>query len=175
MHLLHPPDLPGLSFGSNWVQKIKTSIYETLRMLFWNMDFNFAHFANFNFPHFKIGEIFGLIWVKIQNGQLHLQILFQVFKRCLFQLWALFLLILCIKEVLGKYWIKLTEWTIRLQNFHNVLVSQIVSRFTFCSFWIQKDFLAYFGKIYVYISRACNWMLIIFFLWSVMVFLNTGF
>ena len=59
------------------------------------MDFNFAHFANFNFPHFKIGEIFGLIWVKIQNGQLHLQILFQVFKRCLFQLWALFLLILC--------------------------------------------------------------------------------
>ena len=50
-----------LSFGSNWVQKIKTSIYEISRMLFSNMDFNFARFANFNFAHFEIEESFGLI------------------------------------------------------------------------------------------------------------------
>ena len=68
MYLLHPTDLLKLSFGSNWVQKTKTSIYEILRMLFSNMDFNFAHFANFNFAHFEIEESFGLIWVKLQNG-----------------------------------------------------------------------------------------------------------
>ena len=37
-------------------------------MLFSNMDFNFPHFANFNFAHFEIEESFGLIWVKLQNG-----------------------------------------------------------------------------------------------------------
>ena len=35
-------------------------------MLFSNMDFNFAHF--------EIEESFGLIWVKLQNGQFPLQI-----------------------------------------------------------------------------------------------------
>ena len=30
-----------------------------------NMDFNFPYFASFNFPHFKIEESFGLIWVKL--------------------------------------------------------------------------------------------------------------
>ena len=39
-----------------------------------NMDFNFPHFANFNFARFKIEESFGLIWVKLQNGRFHLQI-----------------------------------------------------------------------------------------------------
>ena len=29
------------------------------------MDFNFAHFANFNFAYFEIEESFGLIWVKL--------------------------------------------------------------------------------------------------------------
>ena len=38
------------------------------------MDFNFAHFANFNFAHFEIEESFGLIWAKLQNGRFHLQI-----------------------------------------------------------------------------------------------------
>ena len=71
MHLLHPT---GLSFESNWVQKTKTSIYETSRMLFSNMDFNFAHFANFSFANFEIEEIFGLIWVKLQNDRSHLQV-----------------------------------------------------------------------------------------------------
>ena len=43
-------------------------------MLFSNMDFNFAHFANFKFAHFEIEERFGLIWVKLQKGRFHLQI-----------------------------------------------------------------------------------------------------
>ena len=62
-----------LSFGSNWIQKPKTSIYEILRVLFSNMDFNFAYFANFNFAHFEIEESFGLIWEKLQKGRFHLQ------------------------------------------------------------------------------------------------------
>ena len=44
-------------------------------MLFSNMDFNFAHFPNFNFAHFEIEESFGLIWVKLQNGRFHLQVI----------------------------------------------------------------------------------------------------
>ena len=37
------------------------------------MDFNFAHFPNFNFAHFEIEGNFGLIWVKLQNDRSHLQ------------------------------------------------------------------------------------------------------
>ena len=36
-------------------------------MLCSNMDFNFAHFANFNFAHFEIEESFGLMRLEIQN------------------------------------------------------------------------------------------------------------
>ena len=61
MHYVHPTGLVKLSFGSNWVQKTKTSIYGIARMLFLNMDLNFAYFANFNFPHFKIEKNVGLI------------------------------------------------------------------------------------------------------------------
>ena len=43
-------------------------------MLFYNMDFHFAHFAHLNFSHIKIEESFGLIWVKLQNGWFDLQI-----------------------------------------------------------------------------------------------------
>ena len=57
------------------------------------MDFNLAYFANFNFAHFEIETIFGLIWVKLQNGQIHLQLSFRVFKRCSIQVWTLLLLI----------------------------------------------------------------------------------
>ena len=74
MHLLHPTGLLILSFGSNWVQKTKTSIYEISRMLFSNMDFKFADFANFNFAYFEIKEGFGLTWIKLQNDRSHLQI-----------------------------------------------------------------------------------------------------
>ena len=41
---------------------------------FKDADFNFTHFANFEFAYFKIEESFGLIWVKLQNGRFHLQI-----------------------------------------------------------------------------------------------------
>ena len=34
----------------------------------------FTHFANFKFAYFEIEEIFGLIWVKLQNGRFHIQI-----------------------------------------------------------------------------------------------------
>ena len=51
--------LPKLSFGPNWVCKTKTFIYEISRMLFSNMDFNFAHFTNVNFAHFEIEKRFG--------------------------------------------------------------------------------------------------------------------
>ena len=61
MHLLLPTGLLKLSFGSNWVQKTKTSTYVISRMPFSNMDFNFAHFANFDFSHFEIEESFELI------------------------------------------------------------------------------------------------------------------
>ena len=43
-------------------------------MLSSHMDFNFAYFPGFNFANFEIEEIFGLIWVKLQNGRFHLQI-----------------------------------------------------------------------------------------------------
>ena len=38
------------------------------------MNFNFTHLANFKFAYFEIKESFGLIWVKLQNDRLHLQI-----------------------------------------------------------------------------------------------------
>ena len=38
------------------------------------MVFEFSHFANFNFAHSEIEESFGLIWVKLQNGEFRLQI-----------------------------------------------------------------------------------------------------
>ena len=41
---------------------------------FKDVDINFTHFANFKFAYFEIGESFGLIWVKLQNGRFHLQI-----------------------------------------------------------------------------------------------------
>ena len=72
-------------------------------MLFLNKDFNFAYFANFNFVHIEIKKWFGLIWVKLQNGRFNFQFSFRIFKRCSVQVWVLFLLILCIKEVLGKF------------------------------------------------------------------------
>ena len=41
---------------------------------FQDVDFNFTHFANFKFAYFEIEESFWLIWVKLQNGRVHLQI-----------------------------------------------------------------------------------------------------
>ena len=32
------------------------------------MDFNFAHFTNFDFAYFEIEESFAVIWVQLQNA-----------------------------------------------------------------------------------------------------------
>ena len=56
---LNAPTVLKLSFGPNWVQKTKASIYEISRMLFSNMDFKFGHFTNFNFAYFTVEESFG--------------------------------------------------------------------------------------------------------------------
>ena len=73
-------------------------------MVFYNMDFNFAHFAHFNFAHFKIEESFGLICVKLQSGWFDSQISISIiYFGCSFQVWPLFLFILCMKKVLGKF------------------------------------------------------------------------
>ena len=74
MHLLHPTGLLKLSFGSDWVQETKTSIYKISRMLSSNIDFNFANFPNFDLAHLEIEESFGLIWVKLQNDLSQLQV-----------------------------------------------------------------------------------------------------
>ena len=65
------------------------------------MDFNFIHFSNFKFAYFEIEVSFWLIWLNLQNGRF--QISFWVLKRCSFQVKTLFLHILCIKEILGKF------------------------------------------------------------------------
>ena len=57
-------------------------------MLFLNMDFKFAYLANFNFAHFNIVLVWvkmGLVWVKLENGEFHLQFSFRVFKTCSIQ------------------------------------------------------------------------------------------
>ena len=148
MHLLHPTSLLIVTFGSNWVLKTKTSIYEISRMLFYNTDLNFAHFANFNFAHFEIEERFGLIWVKLQNGwfDLHISIsgIYKVLVSSMGFIFAHF-----VYEVhFGQIWVKITEWSISdwFGNFH------FGAHFTnysvpFCSFWIWKSLLEYFGKI----------------------------
>ena len=128
-----------------WIKmglKNKNIHLRDFKMLFLNMDFNFADFANFNFAQLEIEKSFGLILVKLQNGRFHLQFSFRVFKRCSIQVWALFFLILCIKEVLGKFGLKLqNDLKNDLKISILVLFSQImVSHFihikkTFGIFW----------------------------------------
>ena len=67
------------------------------------MGFDLTRFANFKFAYFEIEESFGLIWVKLQNGRFYLQISIWLLKWCSFQVKALFLLILCIIGILGKF------------------------------------------------------------------------
>ena len=61
-------------FWTKLGSKNKNIHLRDFKMLFSNMDFDFAYFTNFNFAHFEIEESFRLIWVKLQNGRLHLQI-----------------------------------------------------------------------------------------------------
>ena len=150
MHLLHPTSLLKLSFGSNWVQKTKTSIYEISRMLFYNVDFNFAHFANFSFSHFEIEESFGLIWLKLQNGWFDSQISIPGICKVLVSSMGFIFTHFVYEGGFGQIWVKILELSIStiFENFH------FVAQFTnysvpFCSFWIRKSRLAYFGKIYL--------------------------
>ena len=50
----------------------KLFIYEILRILFSNMDFNFTYFVNFTFIHFEIKGSFGLMWVKLRKRSISL-------------------------------------------------------------------------------------------------------
>ena len=109
-------------------------------MLFYNPDLNFAHFANF-----EIEERFGLIWVKLQNGWFdsHISILGISSMGFIFAHFVY-------EGHFGQIWLKITEWSIsnRCENFH------FGAHFTnysvpFCSFWIWKSLLEYFGKIHL--------------------------
>ena len=71
MHLLHPAGLAKLSFGSNWVQKTKTSIYEISKMLFLSIDFYFTYIASFNFGHFEFEKSYK---IKITKSSISLAI-----------------------------------------------------------------------------------------------------
>ena len=150
MHLLHPTSLLRVSFWSNWVLRTKTSIYKISRMLFYNTDLNFAHFANFNFANFEIEERLGLIWVKLQNGwfDLHISILgiYKVLISSMGFIFAHFVYEGCF----GQIWLKITEWSIRnrFANFH-FGVNFTNYGVWFCSFWIWKSLLEYFGKIHL--------------------------
>ena len=69
-----PYNLSKIFFWTKLYSKNKNTHLRDFKMLFSNVDFNFDHFKNFNFAHFEIQEMFGLIWVKLQNGRFHLQI-----------------------------------------------------------------------------------------------------
>ena len=82
-------------------------------MLFSNMGFSF-------------GESFGLIWVKLQKKLISLaNFHFRYFKRYWSQVWAIFLLILSMKEVLGKFGQKLQKDPLDMKISILVLVSQV--------------------------------------------------
>ena len=135
MHLQHPTSLLKLSFGLNWVQKTKASIYEISRMLFSNMDINFAHFTSFNFTHFETEESFGLIWLKLQNGWFYSQISISCIYKVLVSSMGFISAYFMYRGSFGQIWVKITEWSIRFENFH------FGAHFTnhsvpFCSFWL---------------------------------------
>ena len=72
-------------------------------MLFSNMDFNFPHFANFNFTHFEIAESLGLIWVKLQNGWFHFQIFISGIYKVLVSVMGFIFAHFVYKGSLGKF------------------------------------------------------------------------
>ena len=71
-------------------------------MLFSNMDFNFAHFANFNYAHFEIEDRFGSIWMKFK-------MIDWVFRRCSFLTMGFIFTPFVYKESFGKIWVEMTE------------------------------------------------------------------
>ena len=145
MHILHPTGLLKLSFGSNWIQKTKISIYEISRILFSNIDFNFACFANSNFSHLEIEESFGLIWVKLQNGRSHLQMsILGIWKVLVLSMGIIFAHFVY-KESFGQICVKITEVKVSIL----VLVSQIMV-FHFVQFERKKGFWHILVKFIIY-------------------------
>ena len=67
------------------------------------MDFNFALFAKFNFAHFQVEGIFGLIWAKLQNGWCYLQISISGIWKVLLSSMGFIFAHFVIKDVLGKF------------------------------------------------------------------------
>ena len=59
MHNLHPTGFLKLSFGSNWVKKTKASIYEILKMVFSNIDFNLLVFLILILLILKLKDVLG--------------------------------------------------------------------------------------------------------------------
>ena len=98
MHHLHPTDLLQLSFEPNWVPKTETSIYEISRCLSQICILILIILKILLLPILKLK-----FWANLGKiTHFTSKILFQVFKRCSFQAWTLFLLILCVKEVSVK-------------------------------------------------------------------------
>ena len=127
-------------------------------------------------------------WVKLDNitkwsislGNFY----FAYLKGACFEVWALFLFSHFVyNSSFGKIWVKIKEWFIRIKILISVLVSQIMV-FHFVHFEHKKDFgifwydLSYIGFLFclvdlikaIPVSRPCNWTLMIFSLWFVMVY-----
>ena len=92
------------------------------------------------FAYFEIEEGFRLIWVKLQNGWLHVQICISCTSKVLVSSKGSFHFVY---RNFGQIWIKIIEWSIRVENCH------FRTRFRLrCSILCVKRLLAYFGKIY---------------------------
>ena len=76
-------------------------------MLLSDMDFNFAHFANFNFTYFEIKEIFGLILVKLQNCSFPLKIFISGFYKMLVLDMGFIFAYFVYKGSLEQNWVKI--------------------------------------------------------------------
>ena len=85
---------------------------------FKDVDFNFTHFANFEFAYFEIEESFGLICVKLQNGRFHLQISILGTKKVLVANKGFIFTHFVYNRNFGQIWAKIIECSIRVENCH---------------------------------------------------------
>ena len=120
MQLLHPT--PSETFF--WIKlgsKNKKHPFTRFQgCFFYNMNFNSAHCANFNFAHFEIFESFELIWVKLQNSWFDFQISISSIHEVLISSMGFIFAHFVYERSFGKTWVKITEWSIsnRFENFH---------------------------------------------------------
>ena len=73
---------------------------------------------HFNFAHFEIEECFGLILVKLQNGWFHSPIFISGIYKVVISGMGFICAHFVYKGSLGQIWVKITEWSIRFENFH---------------------------------------------------------